>query len=129
MTNSSSSAGLYRYGLSLGTTLLRHGHARHALPWLLRPVNYWRAAEYHAVWDEAGFGKDDRILDVGSPKLLSLYLAERLGAEVWATDIEPYFLEKLALAKQLRGLGDDRLHLAVEDGRKLSFKGDSFSRV
>jgi SAM-dependent methyltransferase len=119
-------APLFRYGWRLGWDLLRHGAPRDALPLLVRPVNYWRVVEYALVLREAGFRPRARVLDVGSPKLLSLYLADRLEAEVFATDIEPYFVERYTRIRALRRLPEARLHLQVEDGRRLSFEDATF---
>jgi SAM-dependent methyltransferase len=120
---------LYRYGLTLGAQLLARGRVRDALPYLVRPVNYWRTTEYAAVLREGAFAAGQRVLDIGSPKLLALHLAERVGCEVWATDIEGYFLEKVARARDVRGIPGSRLHLQVADGRALSFDDGSFDRV
>jgi ubiquinone/menaquinone biosynthesis C-methylase UbiE len=106
-----------------------HGKLRHAIPYLLKPVNYWRTAEYRAVMCEAGFAKGDRILDVASPKLLSLYLAEQMGATVTTTDIDHYFVEKLQEVRKLRRIPEERLRIQVEDGRQLSFADQSFDKV
>ena len=120
---------LQGYGTRLGANLLTHGHLRAGLRYLIKPVNYWRTAEFAAVCREAHFHRADRILDIGSPKLLALYLADRVGAEVHATDIEPCAFETLALARNLRGISPSRLALEVEDGRRLSFAEASFDKV
>lgn len=121
--------GLYTYGLGLGAGLLLRGNVRDALPYLIRPVNYWRAVEYQLVTQAADFRKGQRVLDIGSPKLLSVYLADRVGAEVYATDIESYFMGKMERVRHLRRLPPERYHLQVEDGRKLSFPEAFFDRV
>lgn len=128
-TEMTSPIDVFRYGLRLGLDLLGHGELQYALPYLIRPVNYWRTAEYRAVLREARFRRSDRILDIGSPKLLSIYLAERLGAEVYATDIEDYFVEKLTRIRELRRIPSDRLQIRVEDGRRLTFPDGMFDQV
>jgi SAM-dependent methyltransferase len=120
---------IYRYGMKLGAKLLLHGKVSWSLPYLIRPVNYWRAAEYKLVCDEANFQPSDRILDIGSPKLLSLYLAKVIGAEVFSTDIDSYFVEKQTFIRDLENVPPDRLHIAVEDGRNLSFQDNYFNKV
>lgn len=92
-------------------------------------MNYWREVEYRAVTAAAGFAANQRVLDIGSPKLLALYLAERVGCEVWATDIVPYFLDDLSCIRALRRISPDRLHLDTQDGRHLTFPDASFDRV
>lgn len=120
---------LYQYGVGIGIDLARHGKARAALPYLIRPVNYWRATEYAAVHEAAQFRANERVLDIGSPKLLSLYLAERVGAEVLATDIDDYFVDRLRMIARLRCIPPEKLQVAVEDGRRLTYPDASFDKV
>ncbi len=120
---------LYAYGLKLGTKLMLHGHFRDALPYLIQPVNYWRTVEYRAVWREAKFHSADQVLDIGSPKLLSIYLADVVGAKVTATDIEDYFVKRMTLIRSIAGISPDKLRIMVEDGRNLGFADASFDKV
>jgi SAM-dependent methyltransferase len=120
---------LQAYGATLSLPLLRRGRPRRALRYLVVPVNYWRSVEYRLALEEGRFAPGERVLDVGSPKLLSLWVADRLGAEVVATDIEAYFLEEYELLRRARRVPPDRLRLAVEDGRRLSFGDASFDKV
>jgi SAM-dependent methyltransferase len=120
---------LYRYGLGIGARLVRRGKVKESLRYLIVPVNYWRTVEYKMVNRYGGFGPQDRILDIGSPKLFSVYLAEKVGAEVYATDIEPYFLHEYDLLRRVQGIQGERLHLQVEDGRQLSFPQEYFTGV
>lgn len=120
---------LYGYGMKLGAKLLARGRITRGLRYAIIPVNYWRAAEYRLVYRAGEFSAADRVLDIGSPKLLSLYLAKHAGAEVFATDIEPYFIKEYALLRALEGVPPARYHPQVEDGRALSFPDGAFSRV
>jgi SAM-dependent methyltransferase len=120
---------LYSYGMQVGARLLLRGRTRQSLPYLIRPVNYWRAIEYRIVMAEAGFGPGDRVLDVGSPKLLALYLAGVIGAQVVATDIDDYFVRTYSDVRAQERIPAERLRLQVEDGRRLSFADGSFTRA
>lgn len=120
---------LYRYGLRIGLKLLARGAVIRALPFLIRPVNYWRTLEYRLVLRAAGFSAGDTVLDVGSPKLLALYLAKIVGATVFATDIDHYFLKNYASLRELEGISAEKLRLAVEDGRHLTFPDNYFDKV
>lgn len=120
---------LYWYGIKVGAKLLLHRRVQPALRLLIAPVNYWRDVEYQLVWDAANFRATDRILDIGSPKLLSLFLAKRLGATVIATDIEDYFVDTYRLLGKCERLSSNRFRVCVEDGRKLSFANGSFSKT
>jgi SAM-dependent methyltransferase len=120
---------LQAYGARLAVPLLRHGRPRRALRYAVVPVNYWRSVEYRLALEEGRFAPGERVLDVGSPKLLSLWIADRLRAEVVATDIESYFIEEYELLRTARRVPPERLRLAVEDGRRLSFDDASFDKV
>jgi SAM-dependent methyltransferase len=120
---------LYIFGMILGIKLLLHGEFKRSLRLLILPVNYWRDIEYRLVYEAMGFRGTDKILDIGSPKLLSLYLAKRLGAEVFATDIEDYFVRQYNTLRQVEGIPAGKYHIQVEDGRHLTFANDSFNKV
>ncbi len=120
---------LQAYGMGLGLRLLRRRRVGRGLRYLVVPVNYWRSIEYRLALQEARFAPGDRVLDVGSPKLLSLWVAEKVRAQVVATDIEPYFIAEYELLRQVRRVPPARLRLAVEDGRRLSFDDASFDKV
>jgi SAM-dependent methyltransferase len=120
---------LHAYGMMQGIPLLRDRRFMRALRYFVVPVNYWRTVEYRLICQEGCFRRGERILDIGSPKLLALYLADRVGAEVFATDIESYFISEYELLRSSRGIPDDRLHLMVQDGRRLRFPDDHFDKV
>jgi SAM-dependent methyltransferase len=122
-------ARLWAYGMQVGLHLLAARRLKRALRYLVMPVPYWRSLEFRLVWNEAGFGPSDRVLDIGSPKLLSLFLAETVQAEVFATDIEDYFLNEYSYLRAVRKIPAQTLHLEVEDGRKLSFPDNTFTKV
>lgn len=120
---------LYSYGVQLGMQLMLNGQIKKGLQYTLNPVNYWRTLEYRHVFDLAGFQEGDRVLDIGSPKLLSLYLADRLKARVTSTDIHDYFIPDFRLFQRLKQIPSERLRMREEDGRALSFPGASFDKV
>jgi SAM-dependent methyltransferase len=120
---------LVAFGFKVGGKLLVKGRPKLALPYLGRPVNYWRTVEYRLITDAANFTSADRVLDVGSPKLLALYLAKVVGAEVHATDIDDYFVERLEEVARVEGIPAGRLHIGVEDGRELTFPDATFDKV
>lgn len=117
------------YGRGVGLDLLRAGRLRRGLRSLFQPVSYWRAVEFQLVWGAAAFAASDRVLDIGSPKLLSLYLAERAGCQVVATDIESYFVDEHEFLRRTRGIPHDRLHIETQDGRRLTYPDRSFTKA
>jgi SAM-dependent methyltransferase len=115
--------------MRLGLALLRRRQLVRGMRYLVVPVNYWRSLEYRLALEQSGFAPGDRVLDIGSPKLLSLWLAENLDVSVVATDIESYFTAEYELLRRIRHVPPGRLRLAVEDGRTLSFDDASFDKV
>jgi SAM-dependent methyltransferase len=120
---------LFGYGMKLGVKLLAHGRAKRGLRYLIVPVNYWRTVEFDLVYRAGDFQSADRILDIGSPKLFSLYLADRIGAQVVATDIEDYFIPEYSLLRELEHVPAERYATGVQDGRALGFPDESFTKV
>jgi SAM-dependent methyltransferase len=122
-------SGLYVLGLRAGLQLLRARRLKRGLRYLVMPIGYWRCVEFQLVWDNTSFRRDDRILDIGSPKLLSVYLAQQIGAEVYASDIDDYFLDEFGLIKAAMGIPDRNLRLEVQDGRSLTYPDNAFDKV
>lgn len=121
---------LYTYGLRLGLhSILRGRVSREVIKNIVVPANYWRVLEYRLVFDLLEARSSDRILDIGSPKLLSLFLAEKLGAEVYSTDIDRYFIEDYNTFRALRGVPESRFHALEADGRRLQFPECYFTKI
>ena len=118
---------LYFYGLKLGFRFLWRGKTNKEL--LAIPVSYWRALEYKIVFNELKPDPADRILDIGSPKLLSLFLADKIGCEVYTTDIDDYFIDDYLFFQSIKGRSTRKLHAVVVDGRKLAFSDNQFTKV
>jgi SAM-dependent methyltransferase len=119
----------YAYALKVGAKELVHGDVRHSIRHLLIPVPYWRVVEFQLVRDAGNFQRTDRILDIGSPKLLAVYLAKTLGADVYATDIDSYFIPEYTRLRTLEHLPPDRFHVQAEDGCHLTYENDFFTKV
>ncbi|HET8906003.1 MAG TPA: methyltransferase domain-containing protein [Ktedonobacterales bacterium] len=119
----------YSYALKVGAKELVRGDFNHSIRHLLVPVPYWRLVEFRLVRDAGNFQQTDRILDIGSPKLLSIYLAKTLGANVYATDIDDYFVPEYTRLRSMEKLPPDKFHVEVEDGCHLTYQNDFFSKV
>jgi SAM-dependent methyltransferase len=121
---------LYFYGVRLGLESIVKGRiSRESVKNVIVPENYWRTLENRLTYDELHASASDRVLDVGSPKLLSLFLADRVKAEVYSTDIERYFMQDYAAFRDQRGIPESRFHVLEADGRNLPFPDDHFTRV
>jgi SAM-dependent methyltransferase len=94
------------------------------------PVEYVRCAEDRYVLQHLDVGMGHRVLDIGSPKLLSLYLAARVQAEVHATDLLDYFFDRYGTyADTILPRRRDLYRMKAVDGRSLTFPSDSFDRA
>jgi len=132
----------YSFGLRAGmANLFSHGlrmGAKKTAGKILQPVNsYTRFPEYYwfdrAITDHlAALPAASRaaILDVGSPKLLGLYLGVKTRAQLTLTDIsevniDEYRLMWQALKKRAKGTAD----FSLEDARHIKLPDASFDVV
>lgn len=120
---------LHLFGLGLGAR---------TLPWapiaglksLVLPVEYIRCAETRYILRHLDVRAEHRVLDIGSPKLLSLFFAARLAAEVHATDLLDYFFKTYELYSRVAlGREQARYHVASEDARTLTYPPAHFQRI
>jgi SAM-dependent methyltransferase len=121
---------LIRYSLALGLRALRRRGARRAAAWRIwMPLDTDRVAELPWAATRILNARPARVLDLASPKLLSLWLAENSGADVVATDVWPPEVESwkcLAGASDPRGRRLARLTLEVADGTALPYRSGEF---
>ncbi len=120
---------VYRFGLSVGTKAL-FAAPRHALKRLALPVEYIRCAEFRYVLEHLDVTAHHSVLDIGSPKLLSLFLAARVGARVWATDlVDEFFAGYGAYAATVLGPRLERYQMETQDAQALTYTDETFDRV
>lgn len=84
--------GIILYGLYVGKTALLSGKVKIAFKRLILPVNYWRVTIFWLVVNNIMKFIDPedpsvRILDIGSPKLISLMLGRYISGTIHATDL------------------------------------------
>jgi ubiquinone/menaquinone biosynthesis C-methylase UbiE len=98
---------------------------------LIEPCNYWRSVEVPAVLAGLGVRPGEKVLDIGSPKLPSLFVWSRLRADVYATDLFPYFFEEYSYyAKRLNHPpSGPAYHIEQQDARQLRYPDAYFDRV
>src|SRR5579862_9399952 len=78
---------IYLAALGLGLRALLAGKIREGLGLLFMPVGYCRFLPNAYVFREFLSLDNPRILDVASPKLLSVILARKTSEQVYATDL------------------------------------------
>jgi SAM-dependent methyltransferase len=121
---------LYRYGVASGWASLSHvADASFAARLLCHPVGYWESVELSLLVRELRPAPGERVLDIGSPKLLAVYLAEKLGASVSGADDRTSDVEHFARLGRLRKVSEDSLKLEIAPGVRLPFDAGSFSKA
>ncbi len=82
---------IYLFGLKLGLFSIFKKDFYIGVKRLILPVNYWRVSIFNIVCkfilNEFNNKKNMKILDIGSPKLLALYLAKKTNCLLYATDL------------------------------------------
>jgi SAM-dependent methyltransferase len=96
------------------------------------PISYWRTAEFGYVYRRLAGSGARFVLDVGSPKELSTFLARRGDVRVAATDILEGAVrlhQRYVKALGLEGDGLGKIQSAVQDARSLTYADNSFDVV
>lgn len=120
---------LFRFGLAMGLRALPVA-PRSAFKRLILPLEYVRYAEDGYVLKHLEVRPGHLVLDVGSPKLLSLFLAARVGSKVHATDLLDYFFGECGThADRVLGVNRDRYAMQAMDARALTYPEGMFDRV
>ena len=96
---------------------------------LISPCDMWRYIEFPFVLSHIETRKDKllNILDVGSPKFLSLYIAQKYNCNIIATDIVANVIEEVNWYK--KAASRENLKGQIEDGTNLSFEDKTFSLI
>ena len=117
--------GLWVESVRLGLRhLARHGYRREAVVRVVVPLDPSRYLELPWTLEQLGAKAGESVLDLASPKLLSVVLARR-GVCVTAIDqLEREIETWQALAGDVPGL-----ELAIADGRALPFEDASFDHA
>ena len=115
---------IYFFALWCGLRCLLKGSLINGMKLLAAPVGYWRVVPFTLLEREFHACGAERVLDIGSPKLMSLRFAA-LGAQVVATDLndEAIFRRWLPTA---RTLGLAKYSAEFQDGRRLPYAENSF---
>lgn len=93
---------------------------------ILNPLDIIRYYELPATWKELGtISKNDKLLDLSSPKLLAVTIAKQIGCNITATDIWP---EEIHDWKNMVGEMKN-IDWQVADGRSLPFGSETFDHI
>ena len=117
---------VYLFALWAGIRSIAGGRVRDGIKLLIAPVGYWRFLPNAFVLREFDRQGARSVLDVSSPKVLSLLLSAK--AQVWATDLDdPQLLQRWKPAADT--LGRAHYFAQYEDACRLSFPAGSFDLV
>lgn len=128
MADSYNDLDVHLFGLGLGLRTLPIA-PRAAAKALLLPVEYIRCAEFRYVLTQLRVARGMTVLDLGSPKMLSLFMAARIGAQVVATDLVDYFIAEYAVYARAALRDGESFAMETQDGQALTYADESFDRV
>jgi len=115
---------IYLFALGCGLRCLLQGSLIQGLKFLIAPVGYWRLVPFTLLEREFRACGARRVLDVGSPKLMSLRFAA-LGAQVVATDLDDEAVRRRWMPTA-KTLGLTRYSAGYVDARQLPYADGSF---
>lgn len=126
--------GIYFFGQRLGLKSCLKGHYDIGIKRILLPVNYWRYPVFRYAEKFFKNGGPLSVLDIGSPKLLSVYLAAKYQHQVFATDIfdETIFTmwQRYYEDFQNNGKHEHPRYIAeLQDARNLKYDDNKFDVV
>jgi len=129
----------YRFGLAMGlANVARNGFqlgTRKTFGKICQPINsYTRFPEYHFLGNQVEdylthlqSSERIRVLDVGSPKCFSLYLAFHFDIEIHLTDIDAATVrEAETLWHAVKDRGKGTALFSIQDARALKFPDEQF---
>ncbi|GBD97944.1 MAG TPA: class I SAM-dependent methyltransferase [Nitrospirae bacterium] len=97
-----------------------------ALRRILTPINVSRCYEFSRTFDCLRPEKGDLILDLSSPKLLSVYIKEKVGCRVVTSDIN---IDEIRDWKSLTDHKKAKPEWLLIDGQNTGFRNNSFDKV
>ena len=116
---------VYLFGLGLGLRLICAGMVVEGIRLLIANIGYWRFLPNGIVLEHLSRTEKARILDLSSPKLLSIFLAAKTKGAVLSTDLSD---EKIFCRwkKAADVIGLTNYNVEYQDGRTLSYPDSYF---
>lgn len=125
---------VHRFALRVGFSSLMAGSFSIGMKQLALPIGYWRFPVFGATVHALGeLPAGSRVLDIGSPKLLSLYFSLVKGYRMWATDLQDQAINR-RYARQFneyrfRRHPEGAYTPEFQNGRHLDYDNASFDSV
>jgi len=101
---------------------------KHFNEWYSLPMNYARIMEIPITKHTLGARKEHAILDISSPKSLSLYYMLNGFHDITITDVDSYFIDDFKIYKNEIGNTSAEL-LTFDATRQFPFHDNSFDRI
>jgi SAM-dependent methyltransferase len=131
---------MYLFGYVIGFNSFIKGHYKIGIKRMIHPVGYWRYPVFNYIIKKLINKEKLRVLDIGSPKILSLYFALRKGYETFSIDIQDleiysvwktYYLDsKNSNIFKIDKYKNQHLFIPeIQDGRKLDYPDNFFDLV
>jgi SAM-dependent methyltransferase len=122
---------LAQFNRRLGISAIQQGRIRLGFKQWIRPIWYSRCIEIPVALNSLAISAGQKILDVGSPKMASLYVAAVKNCTVYATDVLPDFIRDWNYSRAI--LCDPDLDLRyiaeAQDARKLPYEDAAFDSI
>lgn len=126
---------LYRFAWSVGLTSIAKRHFTIGIKQILAPILYWRFPEFSECLTAIDAIEQDhiKILDIGSPKLLSLFLATKRSYMIYATDLQDQqiftrYKQHFDDWQSLKG-SSGKYIVEFQDARSLQYADNTFDVV
>jgi SAM-dependent methyltransferase len=114
--------------MGIGFRLLLRGQWKNGIKVLMAPIGYWRCWPFAATKQEFNRFSAPTILDIGSPKMLSLLLAKHTPGQVFATDLDdPVLFDRWDATAKAIGLTN--YIPQFQDARCLKYPDSTFDLV
>lgn len=126
---------LVKYSLKIGFNYLKNCRGivlKEGIKRLVIPMDICRYFEIPETINQLSPKRGEKILDLSSPKLTSLYIAENFNSEVFAVDVYKAEIENWRRLIEMIDSSKRRfkhLKLTVADGRKLPYKDNFFDKI
>lgn len=119
---------LWLEAIGIGFRLILRCQWKSGIKVLIAPIGYWRCFPFAATKQEFNRFSTPTILDIGSPKMLSLLLAKRTPGQVFATDLDdPVLFARWYRSAKAMGLSN--YIPQFQDARYLKYPDASFDLV
>ncbi len=115
-----------RYGRRLGLKLFSANPVL-GLKRILEPIEYVRYVEFQYVLDNLKFDKNSVLLDIGSPKMIGLFLGSKVG-KCFLTDVSEYFIDNIN--EEISALSsNDKYVVETQNACSLKYPDDEFDGI